>query len=144
MEGTTKLALGADYALVGPSEHTVRLALELEELLRNRWGIVGTLALPIAGQWIAPASLGIRFHFLPKFPLDPFLGLSGGVAWLAPDSLPAIAAPIAEARAGVAFHYFGLLFVQLEGGYDFVHYGRGGVDLDVGGASFAARLGVYF
>ena len=144
MEGTTKLSLGADYALVGPSEHTVRIGLELEHLLRNRWGLVGELALPVAGQWVAPASLGIRFHFLPKFPLDPFVGLAGGVTWLAPDGLPSIAAPIAEARAGLAVYYFGLFFLQIEGGYDFVRYGRQGVELDVGGASFAGRLGVSF
>lgn len=144
VQGMTKLALGADYALVGPSEHTVRLSLEVEHLLRDRWGIVGDLALPLQGEWVAPATIGIRFHFIPKFPLDPFLGLAGGVAWLAPDTLASVAAPIAEARAGLAFHYFGLFFVQIEAGYDFVRYGRDGVTLDVGGASFSGRLGVSF
>ena len=144
VQGMTKLALGVDYALVGSSEHTVRLALEIEHLLRNRWGITGTLALPVQGEWVAPAALGVRFHFLPKFPFDPFVGVGGGVAWLAPDSLLATAAPIAEARAGFAFHYFGFFFAQLEGGYDLVRYGREGVTLDLGGASFAGRLGVSF
>jgi hypothetical protein len=144
MEGTTKLSLGVDYARVGAADHTVRLAFELEHLLRDRWGIVGTVALPLDGAWVAPASLGLRFHFLPKFPLDPFVGVGGGVTWLAPSGLPAAAAPIAEARAGLAYYYFGFFFAQLEGGYDFVRYGRGGVEMDRGGASFAGRLGVDF
>jgi hypothetical protein len=144
MQGTTKLALGADYALVGSSDHSVRLALELEHLLRDRWGIVGNLALPLDGAWVAPASLGLRFHFVPKYPLDPFVGLGGGVAWLAPSRLAAAAAPLGEARAGLAYYYFGVLFAQIEGGYDFVRYGHGGVEMDRGGASFSGRLGVYF
>jgi hypothetical protein len=143
-EGTTKLGLGVDYAQVGSQDHTVRLALEVEHLLRNRWGVVGSLALPVAGEWVAPATLGLRFHFVPKFPLDPFLGVAGGVAWLAPDGIAAVGAPIASARAGLAFHYFGLFFAQVEGGYDFVQYGREGVTLDLGGAQFAGRLGVDF
>ena len=144
MQGTTKLSLGADYALVGSTDHTVRLALEVEHLLRNRWGVVGTVALPLGGTWVAPASLGLRFHFLPKFPLDPFVGVAGGVAWVAPSGLPATAAPLAEARAGLAYYYFGLFFAEVEGGYDFVRYGRAGVEMDRGGASFAGRLGVCF
>ena len=144
MQGATKLAVGADYARVGAADHTVRLALELEHLLRNHWGVVGTLGLPLGGAWVAPASVGLRFHFLPKQPLDPFLGIAGGVAWLAPSGLPPAAAPLGEARAGLAFYYFGLFFVQVEGGYDFVRYGRAGVEFDRGGASFAGRLGVYF
>ncbi len=144
MQGATKLALGADYAFVGSSEHTVRLALELEHLLRDRWGIVANVALPIQGAWIAPASLGVRFHFVPKFPLDPFIGVGGGVAWVAPDTLGGAASPLAQARAGVAFYYFGLFYVQVEGGYDFVQYARGGTEIDLSGASFAGRLGVYF
>jgi hypothetical protein len=147
MQGTTKLALGVDYTTytATPSEgHTVRLGLELEHLLRDHWGVVGSIALPVAGQWVAPASIGIRFHFVPKFPLDPYVSLAGGVAWLAPDSLPAIAAPIATARAGVALYYFGLFFAQVEGGYDVARYGREGVDVDLSGATFAGRLGVYF
>lgn len=144
VQGSTKVALGVDYALVGGSDHTVRLALELEHLLRNRWGLVGTVALPVAGTWVAPASLGVRFHILPKLPVDPFVGLGGGVAWLAPSGLPATAAPLAEARAGLAFYTLGFFFAQLEGGYDFVRYGRAGIEMDRGGASFAGRLGVYF
>jgi hypothetical protein len=143
-EGTTKVGLGVDYARVGPSDHTVRLAAEVEHLLKARWGVLGGVALPVAGEWVAPAWLGVRFHALPKFPLDPFVGLAGGVAWLAPDGLAPVAAPIAAARAGVAFHYFGLFFAQAEGGYDFVQYGREGVTLDLSGASFAGRLGVDF
>jgi hypothetical protein len=144
VQGSTKVALGVDYALVGSSDHTVRLALELEHLLRNRWGLVGTVALPVAGTWVAPASLGVRFHLLPKLPIDPFLGLGGGVAWLAPSGLRATAAPLGEARTGLAFYALGFFFAQLEGGYDFVRYGRAGVEMDRGGASFAGRLGVYF
>jgi hypothetical protein len=147
MEGSTKLSLGVDYTSYtsAPSEgHTVRLALELEHLLRNRWGVVGTLGLPLQGNWIAPATLGLRFHFVPKFPVDPYLGLAGGVAWVAPDTLTAIAAPVASARAGIAFYYLGLFFAQLEGGYDVVRYGRGGVDLDLSGVTFAGRLGLAF
>jgi len=144
MEGESKLSMGVDYARTGASEHTARLALEVEHLLRNRWGVVGTLALPFDGAWVAPATLGLRFHFVPKFPLDPFVGVAGGVAWLAPHAIDATAAPLAEARAGVAFYYFGLFFAQVEGGYDFVRYGRGGVEMDASGASFAGRLGVYF
>ena len=144
MEGETKLALGVDYARVGASDHTTRLALEIEHLLRNRWGVVGTAALPVEGTWLAPASLGLRFHFVPKFPLDPFVGVAGGVAWMAPHGLTATAAPLGEARAGLAYYYFGYFFVQLEGGYDFARYGRDGVELNRSGASFAGRLGVYF
>ncbi len=144
IQGTTKLGLGADYALVGASDHTVRVGVEVEHLLRDHWGVVGALALPVAGTWVAPASLGLRFHFLPKFPLDPFVGVAGGVGWLAPTGLPATAAPLAEARAGLTYYYFGLFFGQLEGGYDFVRYGRAGVEMDRGGASFAGRLGVEF
>jgi hypothetical protein len=112
--------------------------------LRDRWGLVGTLALPVGGQWVAPASLGVRFHFVPKFPLDPFVGVDGGVAWLAPDGLAATAAPIVSGRAGLAFHYFGLFFAQVEGGYDWVQYDREGVTIDLSGALFAGRLGVDF
>ena len=144
VQGATKLSVGVDYALAGSTDHTVRLAIELEHLLRNRWGVVGDLALPVAGTWIAPATLGLRFHFLPKFPLDPFLGVAGGVAWVAPNGLQATASPIAEGRAGLAYYYFGLFFVQVEGGYDFVRYGRSGVEMDRGGPEFAGRLGVYF
>lgn len=141
-QGTTKLALGIDYAQVGSRGDTLRLALEVEHLLRDRWGLVGTLALPVGGEWVAPASLGVRFHLVPKFPLDPFLGLAGGVAWLAPDRVAPVAAPIGSARAGLAFHYLGLFFAQMEGGYDLVSYGREGVTIDLSGAIFAGRLGV--
>jgi hypothetical protein len=144
MEGMTRLSLGLDYAQVGSQEHTVRLAVELEHLLRSHWGVVGTLALPVAGEWVAPASLGLRFHFVPKFPLDPYVGLAGGVAWLAPDGIAAIVAPIGSARGGLAFHYLGFFFAQVEGGYDFVQYGREGVTLNLGGAIFSGRLGVDF
>jgi hypothetical protein len=143
-EGTTKAGIGVDYAQVGTQGHTVRIALEVEHLLRNRWGLVGTLALPVGGERVAPASLGVRFHFVPKFPLDPFVGVAGGVGWLAPDGIAGIAAPMGSARAGVAFHYFGLFFAQAEGGYDVAQYGREGVTLNLSGAVFAARLGVDF
>ena len=66
------------------------------------------------------------------------------MAWLAPDGIAAIAAPIGSARAGLAFHYFGLFFAQVEGGYDFVEYAREGVTMNVGGALFTGRLGVDF
>jgi hypothetical protein len=144
MEGVTKLSWGVDYARVGASDHVTRLALEGEHLLRDRWGMVGTLAVPVGGTWVAPASLGLRFHFVPRFPLDPFVGVAGGVSWLAPHGLPAAAAPLGEARAGIAYYYFGFFFAQLEGGYDFVRYGRSGVETDRGGASFSGRLGVTF
>ena len=143
-QGTTKLALGIDYAQVGSRGDTVRLTLEVEHLLRDRWGLVGTLLLPVGGEWVAPASLGVRFHLVPKFPLNPFLGLAGGVAWLAPDGLAPIAAPIGSARGGVAFHYLGLFFAQVEGGYDFVSYGREEVTINLSGATFTGRLGVEF
>ncbi len=144
VEGMTKLATGIDYARVGSSDHTLRLGFEFEHLLRRRWGLVGAVAIPMEGTWVAPATLGLRFHFVPKFPVDPFVGVAGGVAWLALPGLSAAAAPIAEARAGVAFYYFGLFFAQLAGGFDLVRYGRGGVERDASGASFDGRLGVYF
>ncbi|HEY2515187.1 MAG TPA: hypothetical protein VGI39_30180, partial [Polyangiaceae bacterium] len=66
VQGTTLLGLGANYALAGSTDHTVRLALEGEHLLRDRWGVVGSLGLPVDGAWIAPAELGLRFHLFPK------------------------------------------------------------------------------
>jgi hypothetical protein len=143
-QGTTRLGLGVDYALSGGSDHTVRLGFELEHMLRDHWGAVCAVALPVAGEWLAPLWVGLRLHVLPKQPFDPFLGAAGGVGWLAPDGLAAIAAPIATGRAGIAFHYFGLFFVQAEGGYDLAVYAREGVTMNVGGASFAGRLGVDF
>lgn len=144
VEGTTMLGLGANYALSGSSEHTVRLVFEGEHLLRDRWGVVGSVGLPVDGAWIAPAELGLRFHLFPKFPIDPFVGIDGGIAWLRPPGLEDMAAPMVDLRAGAAAHYFGIFYAQVDGGYDLVRYGRGGVSIDRSGASFGGRLGVNF
>jgi len=143
-EGTTELALGVDYARVGSGDHTVRFAVEGEHLLRNRWGVVADVALPVGGAWVAPATLGLRLHVLPKNPFDPFVGVGGGVAWLRLPDLPDAAAPIVLARAGLAFHYLGFFFAQVSGGYDLVRYARAGAEIDRGGFVLDGRLGVGF
>jgi hypothetical protein len=143
VQGTTKLGLGADYGFAG-SDHTVRLAVEAEHLLRNRWGVAFGAGLPLGGLWVAPATLGLRLHALPKLPIDPFATISGGVAWLRLPGLPDTAAPLVAAHAGVDVFYFGLFFAQIDAGYDFVRYGRAGVTRDLAGGAFGGRLGVFF
>lgn len=142
-QGLTKLSLAFDYARAG-DDHALRLGGEFEHLLRDRWGLVGSFALPVAGTWVAPGTLGLRFHLLPKTPVDPFLGLSGGFAWLRPDGVAAELVPMVAARGGLALYVSGLFFVQAEGGYDFVRYSANGVAFDLGGAVITGRLGVYF
>jgi len=141
--GATKLALGVDWAHV-PDDHTLRFAVEGEHLLRDHWGIFGSAALPFEGPWVAPLLAGVRFHLLPKTPIDPFAGIAGGVAWMRIDGRDARVDPMVSAQVGAALYYFGLFFVQVEGRWDVARYSAAEGAIDRSGVVLDGKLGTYF
>lgn len=141
--GATKLALGIDWAHV-PGGHSVRLGGDFEHLLADHWSLQGRVGIPLEGEWVAPAMLGIRFHVLPLHPFDPFLGAAGGVAWLRPTGRDARLDPVTSGAVGFTFHYFGLFFVEAEGRFDLVRYAASEGARDLSGVVIDGRTGVYF
>jgi len=142
-QGVTKLSLAVEYAGVG-SEHGWRVGGDFEHMLRNRWGLVGSMSLPVSGPWVLPATMGIRLHALPGETVDPFVGVAGGFAWVNPTNIPADVVPMLSMRLGVTLFSTGIYFLQADGGYDVVHYSHGGVGFDLSGIVVTGRTGFYF
>jgi hypothetical protein len=141
--GTSKLSLGVDWGHV-PGSHALRLGFGFEHMLRDHWGLTAQTGLPIDGEWIAPLLLGVRFHALPKSPVDPFVGVSGGAAWMRPTGRDARVDPMASAQAGVTVYYFGLLFLELHARYDVARYAAAEGAVDRSGLALAGATGVFF
>jgi hypothetical protein len=142
-QGVTKLSLAFEYAGVG-SDHGWRVGGDFEHMLRNRWGLVGSLSLPVSGPWVVPATMGMRVHAAPGQAFDPFVGVAGGFAWLDPTNIPADIVPMLSMRLGATLFSRGIYFLQVDGGYDFVHYSHGGIGFDLSGAVVTGRTGFYF
>lgn len=119
--GSTTLA--TNLSLVRPAgTTTLRLGFSFEHLLRDRWGLVGGVAAPFGGVLFAPAHLGVRFHALPRAPLDPYLGVTAGLAIVHPEGEVVTAEPTVGAHAGLALHYVGFAFVAFDGGLEHATY----------------------
>jgi hypothetical protein len=142
-QGVTKLSTAFEYAVTG-SDHVFRIGGEFEHMLRNRWGLVGSLSIPVSGEWVATSTLGVRLHALPRSRIDPFVGSAAGFAWVNPAHASATLLPMLGMRAGISFFSTGPYFVQAEGGYDFVKYSHGGVGFDLGGPVATVRAGFSF
>jgi hypothetical protein len=142
-QGATKLGIGVDWAHV-PGDHSLRLAGDFEHMLRDRIGLVGRAALPIDGAWVAPATLGLRFHLLPLSPLDPYVGGGGGLAWMRFPGRDARIDPTIDAEAGLTFHYWGLFYLEAGVRYDLVRYSAPDAGADLSGLVVGGRSGVYF
>ncbi|MBK8214025.1 MAG: hypothetical protein IPK71_09765 [Myxococcales bacterium] len=119
--GSTTLA--TNLTLVRPAgTTTLRLGFSFEHLLRDRWGLVGGVAAPFGGVLFAPAYAGVRFHVLPRSPLDPYLGVTAGLAIVHPKGEVVTAEPTVGAHAGLALHYVGFAFVAFDGGLEHATY----------------------
>jgi hypothetical protein len=143
VQGDTKLSLGFEYAGVG-DDHGWRINGEFEHLLRNRWGLFGSLSIPVSGPWVVPSTLGFRVHALPGHAFDPFVAVGGGFAWVNPRDIPADIVPMLAMRLGLSLYSTGPFFLEGEGGYDFVHYSHGGLGFDLGGVVVTGRTGFWF
>jgi hypothetical protein len=143
VQGDTKLSLAFEYAGVG-SEHAWRLGGEFEHMLRNRWGLFGSLSIPVRGPWVVPSTLGLRVHALPGHAIDPYVKVGGGFAWVNPTNVPADIVPTLAMRLGVSLYSTGPYYLEGEAGYDFVHYSHGGLGFDLGGVVVTGRTGFSF
>ncbi len=142
-QGATKLGAGIDWAHV-PDGHSLQIAGDFEHMLRDHVGLVGRAAVPVDGAWIAPATLGLRLHLLPLSPFDPFLGGSGGVAWLRAPGKDARVDPTIDGEAGFTFYYFGLFYLEAAVRYDVLRYAAPSGAFDLSGLVIGGRTGVYF
>jgi hypothetical protein len=142
-QGVTTMSSAFEFAKTG-SGHGFRVGGEFEHMLRNRWGLVGSLSIPVSGPWVAPGTMGLRVHALPGHAVDPFLTFGGGFAWVNPTNVPADLVPMLAMRLGLSLYTTGIYFVQAEGGYDFVHYSHAGLGFDLSGLVATGRAGFYF
>jgi hypothetical protein len=142
-QGATALGAGVEWAHV-PGWHSLRIAGDFEHMLRDHVGLVGRAAVPVDGAWVAPAALGLRFHLLPLSPFDPYVGGSGGVAWLRAPGHAARIDPTISGEAGFRFYYFGLFFLDAGVRYDVVRYAAPSGAFDLSGLVVGGRTGVYF
>jgi hypothetical protein len=143
VEGLTKLSLALEYARVG-DQGAVRVGGDFEHMLRNRWGLVGSLSIPVSGPWVVPGTMGMRVHANPGGAFDPFFGAAGGFAWVNPTNRPADVVPMLAMRLGLTWFTTGIYFLQLDGGYDFVRYSHAGIGFDLGGPVLTGRVGFDF
>jgi hypothetical protein len=121
--GRGSTTLSTHLSLVRPAgTTTLRLGFSFEHLLRDRWGLVGGVAAPFGGVLFAPAHVGVRFHVLPRAPLDPYLGAYAGLAVVHPRGEVVTAEPFVGAHAGLALHYFGFGFLAFDGGLEHATY----------------------
>jgi hypothetical protein len=141
--GTTKIGWGVDWGHV-PGDHTLRLGFDGEHLLRDHWSVIARVGLPVGGAWVAPALVGLRVNALPRFPVDPFLGAAGGVAWIRPGGLDARVDPMASVEAGLTVHYWAFFFFEAGARYDLVRYAASTGASDLSGLVVEGRTGVFF
>lgn len=142
----TKLSLGG-AAQNPPAQSVTLMTGSFEFMATDYFGIRSMAGIPISTvvsdlkYW--SLSGGFAAHFLPRTWFDPFVAADLSLVHInVPGFSPQWTSAVTPI-AGFTIYFFGMMFLEAEGGYTFLQY-AGGTSVDLSAVTYRFRGGLYF